>query len=178
MKKYAVLISLLLVGWQAIDAQVSARLFRYPDVSDKHIVFTYGGDLWIVDKNGGTASKLSSPSGTEGFARFSPDGSQILFSEGAASVVKDWVTYLRGTDGSPAVRLGEGLAAALSADGKWAMLSPTGAKLPLIAFPTRAGNPETLAAGEIRHFGGRWTGDGGRIVFVGAEPGRRRGRLG
>jgi tricorn protease-like protein len=65
--------------WTA-EAQVSARLFRYPDVSDKHIVFAYGGDLWVVNKEGGTANKLSSPSGAEGFARFSPDGSKIAFS--------------------------------------------------------------------------------------------------
>ena len=61
-------------------AQVSARLFRYPDVSETHITFTYGGDLWIVDKEGGTASKLSSPPGAETFPKFSPDGSTIAFS--------------------------------------------------------------------------------------------------
>ena len=62
------------------DAQVSARMFRMPDVSKTHIVFAYGGDIWIVDKNGGTASKLSSPSGAEAFPRFSPDGSMVAFS--------------------------------------------------------------------------------------------------
>lgn len=67
---------LLLPGY----SQVNARLFRTPDVSDKHIAFVYGGDLWIVAKEGGTASKLSSPSGAEGFPRFSPDGSRIAFS--------------------------------------------------------------------------------------------------
>jgi len=65
---------------QSTSAQVSARLFRYPDVSDTHIVFAYGGDLWVVNKEGGTANKLSSPSGAEGFARFSPDGSKVAFS--------------------------------------------------------------------------------------------------
>src|SRR5688572_31321431 len=60
--------------------QVNARMFRTPDVSQTQIVFTYGGDLWIVSKEGGTASKLSSPSGTEFFPRFSPDGSKVAFS--------------------------------------------------------------------------------------------------
>jgi tricorn protease len=69
-----------LLAFNLAEAQVSARLFRYPDVSDKHIVFAYGGDLWVVNKEGGTANKLSSPSGAEGFARFSPDGSKIAFS--------------------------------------------------------------------------------------------------
>jgi len=62
------------------DAQVNARLFRTPDVSATQVVFVYGGDLWIVDKEGGTASKLSSPSGAEGFPRFSPDGAKVAFS--------------------------------------------------------------------------------------------------
>lgn len=73
-------ILLCLVITQSLAAQISARLFRTPDVSDKHIVFVYGGDLWIVNKEGGTASKLSSPSGSEGFPRFSPDGSKVAFS--------------------------------------------------------------------------------------------------
>ena len=63
-----------------VEAQVSARMFRTPDVSKTQIVFSYGGDLWIVDKRGGTAAKLSSPSGAEGFPRFSPDGTKVAFS--------------------------------------------------------------------------------------------------
>jgi tricorn protease len=61
------------------QAQISARMFRYPDVSATQIAFTYAGDIWIVSKEGGTANKLSSPEGEETFARFSPDGTQIAF---------------------------------------------------------------------------------------------------
>jgi len=104
---------------------------------------------------------------------FSPDGSQILFSEGAAAAGTDWVTYMRNTDGSPAVRLGDGLATAFSPDGKWAMTNPAGPKAPLMGLPTHAGSARTLSAGDIRHFGGRWLHDGKRIVFVGSEPGHR-----
>lgn len=63
-----------------LSAQVDARLFRYPDVSKTHISFSYGGDIWIAPKEGGTASRLSSPAGTEAFPRFSPDGSMLAFS--------------------------------------------------------------------------------------------------
>jgi len=62
------------------EAQVNARMMQYPDVSATHITFTYGGDVWIVAKEGGTAYKLTSAKGTELFARFSPDGKQIAFS--------------------------------------------------------------------------------------------------
>ena len=61
-------------------AQPKVPIFRYPDVSDKHIVFTFANNLWIVDKQGGTALQLSSPAGEESWARFSPDGQQIAFS--------------------------------------------------------------------------------------------------
>jgi len=70
-------ISLLI---QSTKAQVNARMLQYPDVSATHITFTYGGDVWIVAKEGGTAYKLTSAKGTELLARFSPDGKQIAFS--------------------------------------------------------------------------------------------------
>lgn len=62
------------------DAQIDAALFRYPDVSQTQIVFTYANDLWIVSKEGGRAYKLSSPAGVETFPKFSPDGQAIAFS--------------------------------------------------------------------------------------------------
>jgi len=60
-------------------SQVDARLFQYPDMSATHITFVYAGDIWIGDKEGGTANKLSSPEGNETYPRFSPDGRQIAF---------------------------------------------------------------------------------------------------
>lgn len=70
-------VSILLIT--QINAQVSAKMFQYPDVSKSQIVFTYSDDIWIVSKAGGTAHKLTSAKGIEAFARFSPDGSQIAF---------------------------------------------------------------------------------------------------
>lgn len=63
-----------------IQAQLNARLFRFPDVSQTHIVFTYANDLWIVPKGGGLAHRLSSPAGVEVYPKFSPDGKTIAFS--------------------------------------------------------------------------------------------------
>src|SRR5882757_2221398 len=60
-------------------AQVNAGLFRYPDVSQSQIVFTYANDVWIVSKEGGTAVKLSSPPGVESFPKFSPNGAAIAY---------------------------------------------------------------------------------------------------
>jgi tricorn protease len=58
----------------------SGGMMRYPDVSEEHIVFVYANDLWIVDREGGTAMPLASPAGSERFPRFSPDGKSIAFS--------------------------------------------------------------------------------------------------
>ncbi len=62
------------------SAEIDARMLRYPDVSDTHIAFVYAGDIWLVEKGGGTANRLSSPPGEELFPRFSPDGRQLAFS--------------------------------------------------------------------------------------------------
>jgi len=64
----------------SLYSQVNAKMMRYPDVSKTHICFVYAGDIWVVDKNGGIAHKLSSPGGEEMFPRFSPDGDKIAFS--------------------------------------------------------------------------------------------------
>ncbi|MBK8490080.1 MAG: PD40 domain-containing protein [Saprospirales bacterium] len=74
------LLALCMVGWIGMQAQVNARLFQHPDVSQTHITFVYADDIWIVPKAGGMASRLSSPQGSEAFPRFSPDGKQIAFS--------------------------------------------------------------------------------------------------
>lgn len=74
------LIAALLPVATSGQAQVDARMFRYPDVSQSHIAFVFAGDIWVVEKEGGLAMRLSSPRGEELFPRFSPDGSRIAFS--------------------------------------------------------------------------------------------------
>ena len=56
------------------------RLLRQPTISSKHIVFVYADDLWLVDREGGDAKRLTSHEGTESFPHFSPDGSKVAFS--------------------------------------------------------------------------------------------------
>ena len=72
------------------DTAPHGGLFRQPDVSARHIVFVYGGDLWIVPREGGVATPLASPPGEEGQPRFSPDGREVAFvgdyGEGAGDV--------------------------------------------------------------------------------------------
>jgi tricorn protease len=54
-------------------------LFRSPTLSAKQIAFVFAGDLWIVDRAGGRASRLTAGPGIESNPHFSPDGSWIAF---------------------------------------------------------------------------------------------------
>jgi hypothetical protein len=56
----------------------------------------------------------------------SPDGKQVVFHEGGKGGGSLGVIFLRKTDGTAAVRLGEGYAVALSPDQKWVLaLTPS-----------------------------------------------------
>ena len=81
MKTFITLFTVIfLSSFIRLFAQIDARMLQFPDVSKTHITFTYGGDIWIVPKSGGTAHKLTTAPGQELLARFSPDGSMIAFS--------------------------------------------------------------------------------------------------
>jgi tricorn protease len=54
-------------------------LLRMPTISKTQIVFNYGGDLWIVSRDGGDAHRLTSDVGEETDPAFSPDGTMIAF---------------------------------------------------------------------------------------------------
>lgn len=79
MKKLLPIILITLVTYSQSLAQIDARLFREPDVSNKQIAFVYSGDIWVVSKEGGTAVRLTSVEGEEWSPKFSPDGTQIAF---------------------------------------------------------------------------------------------------
>jgi tricorn protease len=55
------------------------RLLRQPTVSAAYIAFVYADDIWIVDREGGDAKRLTSSEGTESFPHFSPDGKMLAF---------------------------------------------------------------------------------------------------
>ena len=107
----------------------------------------------------------------------SDDGETMVFTEEGEGGGAGYSIYLRRTDGSPAVRLGEGAGLALSPDGKWvlaALVQPSPAQL--ILLPTGAGEPRPLPKDSINHGSVRaaFFPDGRRIVFVGSDPGHGR----
>ncbi|MFT4568276.1 MAG: tricorn protease [Saprospiraceae bacterium] len=77
--KYSLVLLVSLFFCYQGQSQVSAKLMRYADISETQIVFVYGGDLWLVDRSGGTALQLTHSLGEESYPRFSPDGTEIAY---------------------------------------------------------------------------------------------------
>src|SRR5579862_302062 len=93
---------MILAAAAPASAQVDARMFRQPAVSADKIAFVYAGDIWLVPKTGGTATRLSSPLGEESFPRFSPDGTRLAYS---ADYDGNTDVYVVPTAGGTPVRL-------------------------------------------------------------------------
>ncbi len=75
-----VLFALVAILLQPATAQSNPPLLlRFPTVSQTQIVFNYGGNLWIVSRDGGDARRLTSGVGEETRPSFSPDGTLIAF---------------------------------------------------------------------------------------------------
>jgi serine/threonine protein kinase/Tol biopolymer transport system component len=113
-------------------------------------------------------------------AGLSADGKTLLFDEegggGSLAYSKSgglsYAVYLRKTDGSPAVLLGEGGAMALSPDGKWALAQTQDSPSQLRLLATGAGEARDLTKDNVNHTWARWFPDGKRVLYSGNEPGQ------
>jgi tricorn protease len=160
----------LLIFYSNSNAQIDARLFRYPDVSATQIAFVYGGDIWVVSKSGGTANRLTSSTGEEAFPRFSPDGKTLAFS---ATYDGNTDVYSMPVNGGVPVRLTWNATpdrvVDWHPDGKRILFasgreSGTPAYRQLYLVSTKGGLPEKLPVpyGELASF----SPDGGSIAYV------------
>jgi hypothetical protein len=102
----------------------------------------------------------------------SKDGKRILLSETGEGSSAGYDCYIRGTDGAPPVRLGEGVGLSLSPDSAWVIAHTARARKPqLWLYPTAAGDKRLLATGDLSiQSSADWLPDGKRIVFTGNEP--------
>ena len=115
MLKLFLLITLHVIFFTQLAAEAALAqgekplLPQKPTVNQTHVVFAYAGDLWIVARTGGEASRLTTGVGAETDPRFSPDGNMIAFTgeyDGNVDVytlpatggVPKRVTYHPGTD--------------------------------------------------------------------------------
>jgi Tol biopolymer transport system component len=103
----------------------------------------------------------------------SSDGRTLLFYESGDGGGPRYGVYLRGSDGSPAVRLGDGMGTSLSPDGRWAAAIVLGAPPRLALLPTGVGEAKQLERGPIEAY--HWATffpDGRRLLVAGSERGR------
>jgi len=70
----------LLAALAATPAGGPTRLLRMPAVSATEIAFTYANNIWVVERAGGLARRLTSFQGQTSNPHFSPDGKWIAFS--------------------------------------------------------------------------------------------------
>jgi tricorn protease len=159
---------LLLIGGISPGAGQKEPLAQQPTLSKTAIVFQYGGYLWSVPREGGTARQLTT-GGHESGAAFSPDGSQIAFTgqyDGNTDV------YVMPAEGGAPKRLtwhpGQDAALGWTPDGKRILLvSDREAYADIVRFytvPAEGGAVEALPM--WRAFDGHYSPDGTRIAYV------------
>jgi Tol biopolymer transport system component/predicted Ser/Thr protein kinase len=101
----------------------------------------------------------------------SPDGKTLLFQESGEGGGPKYAVYLRDTEGSPAIRLGEGTGLSLSPDGHWALSRLNVVPSPLVLYPTGVGDSKQLKDDGFNHTTATFLPDGKQFIFVGTQPG-------
>jgi eukaryotic-like serine/threonine-protein kinase len=177
--------------WFAASDSGAANQLRAVTMSGKvRAITNVPGGMWLQDLRNGTALILShrqrqdlhalppgakeevnlSWLGWSSVRDVSLDGKKVLFEEEAEGGGPNYTVFLRDTDGSPPVRLGEGIARAISPDGKWVVTSPH-KDGDLYIIPTGAGEPRQLTHDTVAYGGMRYLPDGKHLVAGGLEPG-------
>ncbi len=151
------------------------------------------GGVWLEDMRNGTALMVRhqerigirglEPGGKEerelgwfGWSLprdISQDGRKILFEEEGNGGGPNYTVFLRDTDGSPPAKIGEGLAGAISPDGKWVITRPAKGG-PLSLVPTGAGQSKTLTHDAVDYGAVRFFPDGKHLLASGIENGHGR----
>jgi Tol biopolymer transport system component len=105
-------------------------------------------------------------------ADLSQDGRTVVFSETGEGGGAGYSAFLRATDGSPAVRLGEGSANSLSPDGKRALciVHPT-TDQQIAIYPTGPGEAKVLSFPTLRTRRAEWLPDGRHFLMAALETG-------
>ena len=75
------------------------RLLRQPTVSETHIAFTHGGDIWVSNFESQQTLRITSTGAVESNPHFSPDGKTIAFSSNRSGANAVYTVPVEG--GSP-----------------------------------------------------------------------------
>ncbi len=73
-------VSLSAAALQSAQREGGTRLLRTPSISATHVAFAYANNIWIVERKGGDARRLTSFQGQSSNPKISPDGTMVAFS--------------------------------------------------------------------------------------------------
>jgi tricorn protease len=140
-------------------------LFSRLTVNQTHVAFAYAGDIWIVERSGGDARRLTTSPAEENFPVFSPDGSQLAFSRQTGG---NWDVYVMPATGGEARRLTydprADLAAGWTPDGKSVLFnSNRNLQSQLYTIQLAAVLPNVLPLPKV--IAGSFSPDGARIAY-------------
>lgn len=155
-------------------AEDETLLLREPTLSAKHVAFVYAGDIWIVDRAGGEARRLTVHQGTESDPVFSPDGALIAFTGNYDGNVDVYVMPAAG--GSPrrlTYHPGSDTALGWTPDGKRVLFnsgrfSHSRRYAQLFTLDLEGGFPEALPMPMADR--GSYSPDGKRIAYTPISP--------
>ena len=100
----------------------------------------------------------------------SGDGKNLLFHETGEGVGPNYSVFMRGMDGSPAVRLGGGEFPALSPDGKWVAALNHQSPDQLELLPVGAGQPRQITHDSLDRSRVGWVPNGKALLYLASEP--------
>ncbi|MEO6486428.1 MAG: protein kinase [Thermoanaerobaculia bacterium] len=141
---------------------------------------TRDGHVLVTDDNGKVGVVGQAPGQTKEndlslldwslVREISTDGKMLLFDESGEGGGSAHAIYVRKTDGSPAVRLGEGKAFGFSPDGRWVASMTIVPPKRLFLLPVKAGEPRLIDIGGLNVHDARWNPDGDRILIAASQP--------
>lgn len=103
----------------------------------------------------------------------SNDGQWAVLEEDGEGGGPDYTVFLRKTDGSPAIRLGNGMGTDISPDSKWVASTNVKQPSPTVLLPAGAGQPITLADGQLFHTANmRFLPNGKGLLMLATEKGK------
>ena len=125
-------------GWVLHDIAPDGRLLLERGIARQSLRVRLAGDAKERELSWLDGSTL---------AGVSTERQTLLFSETNEAGTRAGGVYVRGLDGSPAVRLADGTATAFSEDGRWALVRSVGTPARYSIVPTSAGQPIALDLG-------------------------------
>ncbi|HEV8357751.1 MAG TPA: PDZ domain-containing protein [Gemmatimonadales bacterium] len=159
----------LALALPAADTGQGTRLLRQPTIGATRIAFEYGGDLWIVGRDGGEARRLTSTPAVESDPQLSPDERWVAFTSNRAGNPD---VYLMPSEGGDPRRLtwhpAADVARGWSPDGRQVLFSSARSTAPatfarLWTVPVDGGVERLVPAPMAVR--GAWSPDGKRLVY-------------